>query len=138
MKNRFTGPVREMALYLIFGALTTGVNFISFLLFSYVLGIYYMAANLIAWVLSVLFAYMTNRKFVFLSSARGVPCIAKEALLFFGCRAFSGLADMLIMFLLVDVLFLPGMLAKVATDAVVVTLNYVFSKTLVFRKKALK
>jgi putative flippase GtrA len=138
MKNLFSGRIREITLYLVFGALTTGVNFLSFFLLADVFKMYYMAANLVAWVLSVLFAYVTNRRYVFLSSARGVPGIAKEALLFFGCRAFSGIADMLFMYCLVDVLTLDDMLAKVVTGVCVVILNYIFSKVLIFRKKALK
>lgn len=138
MKNRFSGRTREIALYLVFGALTTGVNFLSFFLLADVLNIYYMASNFLAWLLSVLFAYITNRIYVFSSTTRGLPGIGREALLFFGCRAFSGAADMLIMYCLVDLLHTAGMPAKVITGVIVVVLNYVFSKVLVFRKKALK
>lgn len=138
MKNRFSGKMREIALYLVFGVLTTAVNFLSFFLLAEALNVYYLAANLIAWFASVLFAYATNRRYVFISSARGFACVTREALIFFGCRAFSGLADMLIMYCLVDVLSIENMLSKVITGVCVVILNYVFSKALVFRKKALK
>jgi ABC-type uncharacterized transport system YnjBCD ATPase subunit len=91
------------------------------LLLADALHIYYLAANLAAWFLSVLFAYVTNRLRVFTSTARGFVGISKEALLFFGCRAFSGLADMLIMYCLVDVLIVSGTLSKIITGAAVVS-----------------
>jgi putative flippase GtrA len=138
MKIKLTDRTREITLYLVFGALTTLVNILSYFLLVDILKIYYLAANLAAWFASVLFAYVTNRLYVFSSAAKGIPGIAKEALLFFGCRAFSGAADMLVMYCLVDVLSAADTLAKVITGAIVVVLNYIFSKALVFRKKALK
>ena len=78
---------RELVLYVVFGAMTFFVNLISYFLFANVLGINYLVSNAIAWFLSVLFAYVTNRIWVFESRS---PDILKEMSLFFGGRIFSG------------------------------------------------
>lgn len=125
---------KEVILYLIFGGLTTLVNIVSYSLLADWLGIYYLAANAIAWVLSVLFAYLTNRSFVFESKSRGSEAL-RELLLFFGCRLLSGVFDMACMYVCVDLIRMPGLAAKILSNVIVVILNYLFSKFLIFRGK---
>ena len=102
-------------------------------LFTRLFGIQWAGANVLSWVLSVLFAYVTNRTWVFEHRAHGTGPILREMGLFFGCRLLSFFCDMAIMFLCVDVLHINDLIAKVFTQVVVIVLNYVFSKWIIFR-----
>lgn len=124
----------EVVGYLIFGVLTTLVNIAAFGLFSGRLGIAELVANGIAWVLSVLFAYVTNRWFVFESKARGGAAWLREAGLFFAARLLSLGVDEAGMALCLYALHWNKMLAKVLMNIVVIVLNYFASKWFVFRK----
>lgn len=126
---------REIILYLIFGVLTTVVNWASYFACTDLLHIDYMVSTAIAWLLSVLFAYATNRRWVFDSPVTGVKPILLEALSFFGGRGFSGLVELGGMKLLVDVFSVNDKIAKIGLSVLVVILNYVLSKLLIFRKK---
>lgn len=126
----------DIVLYLIFGLLTTVVNVVVYYLFATVGGIHYLAANVIAWVAAVLFAYGTNRKYVFKSTAREITDVFREFTLFVGCRVFSLAMDMGIMFLMVSILGIHDFAAKLASQVVVIIANYVFSKLIIFKKKA--
>lgn len=125
---------REAILYLFFGGLTTLVNIVSYALLAEWAGVYYLAANAIAWVLSVLFAYLTNRSFVFNSHSQGLAAL-RELTLFVGCRVLSGVFDMACMFICVSLIRMPGFWAKLISNVVVVILNYLFSKFWIFREK---
>lgn len=125
---------REMILYLIFGGLTTLVNIFSYFVLTDVGKIQYLVSTAIAWVLSVLFAYFTNRVWVFRSTASGAKAIAREMGSFFGCRLLSGVIDMGIMFVCVSVLGLPDKVIKILANVVVIILNYLFSKLFIFKK----
>lgn len=125
---------KEVILYLVFGVLTTAVNIVVYYIFNDMLGIHYLAANAVAWVLSVLFAYITNRIWVFESRNTAFSAVAKEIMLFTGCRLFSGVVDMGVMFVGVDVLLCNSMIMKVISNVIVVVMNYVFSKLLIFKK----
>lgn len=122
---------REVVSYLFFGAATTAVNIVSFALLRR-LSVHYLAANGAAWLLSVSFAYVTNRRYVFRSRTEKV---ASEMARFFGMRVFSGLVDMAAIALLIGVLGAPEGLSKVGTNVLVVVLNYVMSKKIVFSKE---
>ena len=124
---------RELILYLFFGGCTTLVNIISYFICSRI-GIRTSVSTIIAWVLSVLFAYFTNRVWVFQSTASGVGAIIREMGSFFGCRLLSGVIDMAIMFLCVSLLGLPDKPIKILANVVVIILNYLFSKLFVFKK----
>ncbi len=128
---------RDILLYLIFGALTTAVNYIAFLgLLALWPESTTIAPNLIAWFLSVLFAYVTNRTWVFRSQARGAAAVGREILSFFGARVFSLVLDLGIVYLFVDVLGFHPALIKLASNVIVVILNYIFSKFWIFRSPA--
>ena len=125
---------RDILLYLVFGVLTTAVNYITFMaLLALWPGSSTVAPNLIAWFASVLFAYGTNRTWVFRSQARGAAALGREVLSFLGARLFSLALDLVIVYLFVDVLgFHPGVI-KLASNVLVVILNYLFSKFWIFR-----
>ena len=133
---------REQIAYLFFGGVTTLVNIASYALLSRA-GLSTGVANAIAWVLSVLVAYVTNRRGVFDSHSRGAAA-AKELTSFVACRLGTGLLDEAIMVLGVDRLgpavapnhmALWGLGVKVFSNILVIVLNYVFSKLFIFRKK---
>ena len=126
---------REVILYLIFGVLTTLVNLISYFLLTDVAGVNYLFSNVLAWVLSVLFAYGTNRVWVFQSQAKGTAAIIKEMVSFFGARLFSGGLDMGIMFVCVSLIGLPDGVIKILSNILVIVLNYLFSKLWIFKKR---
>ena len=86
---------KELIAYVFFGVLTTIVNFITYFLFASVFGINYLISNIIAWFVSVLFAYITNRIWVFESKDDN---IIKEALLFYGGRIFRAIDTALMMY----------------------------------------
>ena len=121
---------RELILYVVFGAFTFFVNLISYFFFADVLGTNYLVSNAIAWFLSVLFAYITNRIWVFESKS---PNILKEMSLFFGGRIFSGVLDMLLMYTFIDLLVLDSTMSKIVVQIIVIILNYIFSKLIVFK-----
>ncbi|MCI6189758.1 MAG: GtrA family protein [Clostridium sp.] len=124
---------KEIIMYLVFGILTTVINIISYFLFSNVLGFNKMLSNVIAWILSVLFAYITNKLFVFKSKEYGFNKLKKEITSFFSVRVFSLLVDMFIMWLGINILNINDMVIKIISNVIVVLINYIFSKILVFK-----
>lgn len=121
----------EVILYLIFGVLTTIVNIIVYYLLTK-LGLWYILSNILAWAIAVLFAFVTNRKFVFKSKNNNM---LKEFYLFVSARIFSGVIDTLIMFVGIDILKISDLIIKVFANVVVVIINYIFSKLIIFRKE---
>ena len=124
----------DLVLYGVFGVLTTLVNIVSYWAFAHVLGLGTLVSSVLAWIASVAFAYLTNRRWVFQSEARGAAAIAKEAASFFAARLATGALDWAGMWLLVDVARLPDMPVKLALNVAVIVLNFVLSKLVVFRK----
>ena len=125
---------KEVILYLVFGVLTTIVSISSYYLCSEILNIHYLISNIISWVLSVIFAYFTNRIWVFESKSKNFSDIFKEMFTFVNCRLVSGAIDMATMFVLVETIHINDMYAKIFTQFIVVILNYVLSKLIVFKK----
>ena len=121
---------RELLLYILFGILTTVVNIFAYLFCSKFLNIPYLISNILAWFFSVLFAYITNRIWVFESENTN---ILKEISLFFSSRLFSGILDTILMILFIDVLLIDDFLSKIVIAVVVVIVNYVLSKRVIFK-----
>lgn len=123
----------EFVLYVVFGVFTTIVNIGIYWFLADVAGVYYLIANMAAWLGAVLFAYVTNRKWVFKSKQTGFKKIFKEMMLFICGRVLSGIGDMVILFVFVDVLKLGNLPGKIASQIFVVIFNYVFSKLMIFK-----
>ena len=121
--------------YLVFGVLTTVVNYVIYLPCYNLLGLSAVVSNLIAWVVAVAFAYLTNKPFVFRSHDWSARTVIPELTKFVSCRVASGAAESLILLLTVDILHWNGNVWKLITSVLVVVLNYIGSKLLVFRKK---
>lgn len=124
---------KEILLYLFFGVLTTIVSLSTYYFFSEILEIHYLISNVFSWIFAVLFAYITNRLWVFKSKNNDIKSILKEMFAFVNCRLLSGAIDMVVMFLLVDILIVNSMYSKLITQIIVVILNYIFSKLIVFK-----
>ena len=120
--------------YLFFGVCTTIVNYIIYLPCYNLLGISATVSNMIAWVVAVAFAYLTNKPFVFKSNDWSKETVIPELSKFVGCRIGSGAAETVILFLAVDLLGWNGNIWKLITQVMVVILNYIGSKLLVFTK----
>ena len=125
--------------YLFFGVLTMAVNYAVYLPCYNWLGWSATVSNVIAWVAAVAFAFLTNKPFVFKSHDWSAKTLWPELTKFVGCRLGSGALETLIIFVAVDCLrpedALWGNVVKLITSVLVVIVNYVGSKLLVFRKK---
>lgn len=126
---------QDKILYLVFGVLTTAVNTGVFWLCAHPLDIPVLPATMIAWFVAVLFAYYTNRKWVFHSEASTGKEYFRECVSFFLCRLGTGILDWVLMYLLVDRLHFNDLVVKVCVNILVIILNYAASKLLIFRKK---
>ena len=125
----------DVLAYLFFGGLTTVINYLVYLPCYNYLRMSALLSNTIAWVVAVAFAYLTNKPFVFKSKDWSWKTVGPELAKFVGCRVGSGLMESAIIYVTVDLLFMNGNWMKVFTNVLVVILNYVGSKLLVFRKK---
>ena len=125
----------DILAYLFFGVLTTAVNYLVYLPCYNWLGISASVSNMIAWVVAVAFAYLTNKPFVFKSHDWSLQTVIPELTKFVGCRIGSGLLETAIIFVTVDLLKWDGNIWKLITSVLVVILNYVGSKLLVFKMK---
>ena len=144
MKNK-----KEIINYIIFGVLTTVVNFAVFWLFNRLLGRdFYLTSNVIAWIVAVAFAYITNKIWVFESKVTTVKGILLEVGEFFLARLFSLGVEEVGLLIFVDLLKFKNlsfelltfaitgeMLSKIILAVVVVILNYIFSKFIIFKKQ---
>ena len=120
--------------YLVFGVLTTVVNYIVYLPLLNILHLSAALSNMIAWAAAVAFAYVTNKPFVFKSFDWSMKTVIPELGRFVSCRVASGAMETVIIFVAVDLLGWNGNIWKLVTSVLVVVLNYVGSKFLVFKK----
>ena len=127
---------KEIINYLVCGGLATVVNFVTYFIVARLIGIDKVLSSGISWFFSVLFAYITNKLFVFESKTDGIKAILIEMGSFFLARIVSGiLCDVGTFALMVNVFNINDLFAKVVTQIMVVIVNYVFSKLIIFRKK---
>lgn len=124
----------DILAYLFFGVMTTAVNYLVYLPCYNMLGLSAAVSNVIAWVVAVAFAYLTNKPFVFHSHDWTVKTVVPELTKFVGSRVASGALETGIIFLTVDYLAWNGNVIKLVTSVLVVVINYIASKLLVFRK----
>lgn len=127
---------KEVIMYLIFGVLTTVVSLVTYYVLTLTIlnpnsALQLQLANIISWIVSVAFAYVTNRKFVFESKSEN---IVKELSSFVGGRVLTLLMDMAIMFIFVTLLHFNDKIFKIVSQAVVIVANYVISKLFVFKE----
>ena len=123
----------DVLTYLFFGGLTTVVNYLVYLPCYNWLQISAGVSNMIAWVVAVAFAFLTNKPFVFKSHDWSSKTVIPELTKFVSCRIASGAAETLILLVSVDILHWNGNLWKIITSVLVVVMNYFASKLVVFR-----
>ena len=126
---------KNFILYVGFGIITTAINIILYWLLYNILDVSNVPSNIIAWIGAVIFAFLTNKNLVFGSSSWDKKTVINELWKFFGARLATGGIDLLIMFLFVDVWGFNGMIIKIIANIIVIILNFVLSKLVVFRKK---
>lgn len=124
----------DILAYLFFGVLTTAVNYVVYLPCYNVLGLSASVSNVIAWVFAVAFAYLTNKPFVFKSHDWSAGTVIPELTKFVGARVASGVLETVIILVTVDWLAWDGNIMKLVTSVLVVIINYIASKLLVFKK----
>lgn len=126
---------KEMLLYLFFGGLTFVVSIATFMFFDKVCHLDELIANLISWVLAVAFAYITNRIWVFQSTADTKQKMVKEMTEFVGGRVVTLVIEEIILLVFVTWLALDSTIVKVVAQIIVIVLNYIISKLFVFKEK---
>lgn len=121
--------------YLFFGVLSTIVNYVVYLPCYHLLGLSASVSNAISWVCAVAFAFLTNKPFVFNSHDWSKKTLIPELTKFISCRIASGVMETVILLVFVDILGGNGTIWKLVTSVLVVIVNYIGSKLLVFRQK---
>lgn len=125
---------KQVIAYLFFGVCTTADNTIIYYICARWLELSTIVSTVIAWTLAVVFAFVTNKIFVFESHSWKWSVFVKEAASFFLCRLVTGLLDVIIMFVGVNICGIFDLGIKVLSNVLVIILNYVASKRMVFRK----
>ena len=132
---------REIIMYLIVGGATTVINWGAYYVFTDFLHFELNIANISSWIVSVVFAFFTNKLYVFESKNLDMRTVAKELSAFVGSRIFTGIIAWVLfpvlLYLGIDTFIIdtPGLLAKIITSVIEIALNWVLSKYFVFRKK---
>ena len=133
--NPFYKKYKEVLLYLFFGGLTTFISIGSYAFFDISMHMDPMIANIFSWILAVLFAYVTNRIWVFDSNAEGMKGIIQEMVSFFGGRVATLLMEEVILYVGINLLSMNSIGVKVAAQILVLVGNYLISKLFVFKGK---
>ena len=124
---------KQLLLYLFFGICTTAINTICYWLLYDVLPFGNLLSTILAWLAAVIFAFITNKLFVFESKRTSTQECINEVVSFFGCRLLTGILDVVIMAVAVDLLKWSGLLWKLISNIVVTVINYFASKRIIFR-----
>ena len=126
---------KDFFVYTVFGACATGINMGSYAQLYRVVGIPNVPATATAWLLAVSFAFFTNKLIVFASKSFTAKRLLFELASFFGCRVATGVLDVFIMWLTVDILDLSPLLWKFISNLIVGIVNFSVGKLVIFRKK---
>ncbi|MBS6043243.1 GtrA family protein [Clostridium baratii] len=120
-------------MYIIFGVLTTVLNFLVYIIFTRVFEANFLISNAVAWLLAVIFAFITNKIYVFNSTDYNIKFIIKEFSEFTISRIFTGLLDIGLLYLFVSIIHMNDLISKIIIGIIITILNYVISKMYVFR-----
>ena len=126
---------KDLIPYAFFGVCTTLVNLAAYWFFAHLLGLAVVPATVLAWGSAVLFAYLTNRKWVFHSEARTRGEIVRELAAFYACRIATGVVDWAGMYGFVELLGWNDLLMKIVLNLLVIILNYAASRLVIFKKR---
>ena len=126
---------KEIILYLVFGGVTTVVNYGVYVICGHVFHMDVVPSNIIAWILAVIVAFVTNKLWVFESKSKQAKTVVKEFGEFVVARLLTLVIETLLLWIFVDKLHVNDLVMKIITNVIVVILNYIFSKFIIFKKK---
>lgn len=124
----------EIIKYLIIGVLTTAINYVIFAILVKLIDVDIHISNIIAWCISVIFAYFTNKLFVFESKSFKLNIITKEIITFGLARVFSLVLEEIILYVFVNLLNMNELVIKLIANIIVIVVNYIISKFIIFKK----
>ena len=124
--------------YLFWGGVAFVLSMVLFYIFANVMMIEEQIANVITWIICVIFTYVTNRTFVFKSKTTGVKAITKEFTEFTTARLATLVLENVVLFICIDLLLWHNMIAKLIGQFLVIVSNYILSKVWIFKKKEKK
>lgn len=133
--NDFYKKYKEFLLYIFFGVFTAVVSIGSYSYCDVVLKMNPLISNVISWILAVTFAYITNKLWVFNVEIYGIRALLVQIFDFFAGRFFTLLVEEGILFVFITTLHFNSILVKVFAQIIIVILNYIISKLIVFRNK---
>lgn len=126
---------KQIISYLFFGVLSTLLSFLIWWVCNDLLKMHYQIANIVSWIFAVLFAFFTNKLYVFESKDKSLKTIANEILKFYFFRLVTLLVDIVAMYIMVELMQLNEIIAKIISTFIVIFGNYLFSKFFIFKKK---
>lgn len=132
--NPFYKKNKEVLLYLFFGGLTFIVSIGTYAFFNISLGINELIANVMSWILAVMFAFLTNRIWVFQAPTNTIAEFFKQMCSFFGGRLVTLVVEEIILLVFITILGFASMPVKVIAQIIVIVLNYVISKFFIFKE----
>ncbi len=125
--------IKELFRYGIIGVLTTIINIIFYYVFVDILKINYIISTILSWLVAVIFAFFGNKYVVFKNNQ--TKGFWKELNYFMLTRYTTGIIDIFIMFLGVDLLKKNDFIIKIISNIIVIILNYILAKLFVFKRK---
>lgn len=127
---------KELFFYAVFGVGATVINIVSYRVLANTFGKkYFLIANIIAWILAFIFAFITNKLFVFESKSWEAQIAMKEFVGFLSARLATGILDTVLMWFFVSVISLDDTLSKIIINILVIIINYIASKFFIFKKE---
>ena len=127
---------KELFFYAVFGVGATVINIVSYRVLANTFGKkYFLIANIIAWILAFIFAFITNKLFVFESKSWEAQIAMKEFVGFLSARLATGVLDTVLMWLFVSIISLDDTLSKIIINILVIIINYIASKFFIFKKE---
>ena len=127
---------KELFFYAVFGVGATVINIVSYRVLANTFGKkYFLIANIIAWILAFIFAFITNKLFVFESRSWETQIAMKEFVGFLSARLATGILDTVLMWLFVSIISLDDTLSKIIINILVIIINYIASKFFIFKKE---
>lgn len=130
--NNMSKINKEVVKYIFFGVLTTLINYVVYFQGISLIKINYLLANIIAWIVSVVFAYITNKYYVFEKKDNTIYILIKEIFLFFSARIISVIIETSILFIGIEIINVQSYIVKIIASVFVVVINYFFSKYFIF------
>ena len=129
----FYKKYKEILLYLFFGGLAFVVSIVTFALFNVSWKINELLANILSWIITVTFAFFTNRIWVFNSPTNGLKEFIKQMSSFFNGRIITLVIEELILFVFITWLQFPNIVVKIIAQVIVIIVNYIISKLFIFK-----